>query len=46
MRVIGDEGFVFGLVNIIDILVDLIVLIVAGPGVTLATASDDTVTHT
>lgn len=46
MQVIDDEGFVFGLVNIIDILVVLLVLAVAAAGVALVTASDDTVTHT
>lgn len=47
MRVIDDEGFVFGLVNIIDVLVVvLLVLAVAAAGVALVTASDDAATHT
>lgn len=45
MRVIDDEGFVFGLLNIIDVLVVLLVLAVATAGLALVTASNDTGTQ-
>lgn len=41
MRVIDDEGFVLGLVNIIDLLVVLLVLAVVAAGVALVTASPE-----
>lgn len=41
MRVIDDEGFVLGLVNVIDLLVVLLVLAVVAAGVALVTASPE-----
>lgn len=45
MRIIDDEGFLLGRVNIIDIFVVLLVLAVAIAGLALFTAPKDTVTH-